>query len=168
MRALWGTLLVCTLTACSAARPHAARGPSSLLVRAWAGKEPRVTERAWSVVHFAGAQVGKRYCWGGTGPSCFDCSGLVQRAWGTAGVRVPRTADQIASELDEVPLSDVRAGDILWWPGHVGLYAGNGWMIEALDTRHGVVRRPAIDPARAVRPWREPKSENGAHAGREP
>jgi cell wall-associated NlpC family hydrolase len=54
--------------------------------------------------------------------------------------------------LPEVPLSDVRAGDILWWPGHVGLYAGNGWVVDALDHRHGVVRRPAADPYRAFRP----------------
>jgi cell wall-associated NlpC family hydrolase len=109
-------------------------------------------------MNFAWAQVGKRYCWGGTGPSCFDCSGLVQTAWATVGVRVPRTADAIASELPEVPLEagQLRAGDILWWPGHVGLYAGNGWVVEALDRRHGVIRR-AISvqrpPHRAFRPW---------------
>jgi cell wall-associated NlpC family hydrolase len=107
---------------------------------------------AVAAIDFAGAQVGKRYCWGGTGPTCFDCSGLVQRAWAAAGVRVPRTADAIASALPEVALEDVRVGDILWWPGHVGLYAGNGWVVEALDHRHGVVRRPATRPHRAFRP----------------
>ena len=112
----------------------------------------RPTGAAAAALDFAGAQVGKRYCWGGTGPTCFDCSGLVQRAWGTAGVRLPRTADDIASELPEVPLDEVRAGDILWWPGHVGLYAGDGWVVEALDRRHGVVRRPATRPHRAFRP----------------
>jgi cell wall-associated NlpC family hydrolase len=50
----------------------------------------------------------------------------------------------------------VRAGDILWWPGHVGIYAGNGWMIDALDSRHGVVVRPAVDPYRAFRPPEPP------------
>jgi cell wall-associated NlpC family hydrolase len=67
-------------------------------------------------------------------------------------VRVPRTSSAIASELPEVPLEDVRAGDILWWPGHVAIYAGSGWEIEALDARDGVVRRPARDPYRAFRP----------------
>jgi hypothetical protein len=113
---------------------------------------------AQTVMDFAWAQVGKRYCWGGTGPSCFDCSGLVQRAWATVGVRLPRTADAIATTLPEVPLevSQLRAGDILWWPGHVGLYAGGGWVVEALDHRHGVIRRaiPAHHPPqRAFRPW---------------
>jgi cell wall-associated NlpC family hydrolase len=68
------------------------------------------------------------------------------------GVRVPRTSAAIAAELPEVPLSDVRAGDILWWPGHVGIYAGNGWLVDALDHTHGVVRRAARDPYRAFRP----------------
>jgi hypothetical protein len=108
--------------------------------------------RQQAVLGFAWAQVGKRYCWGGTGPACFDCSGLVQRAYAAAGIRVPRTADAIATEVPEIRLNEVQAGDILWWPGHVGLYAGNGWVVEALDHRHGVVGRPAKRPDRAFRP----------------
>ncbi|MBV9948523.1 MAG: C40 family peptidase [Myxococcales bacterium] len=133
--------------------PHSANPAGSLLVaRAWAGREPPTTPRAWAAVEFASAQVGKRYCWGGIGLTCFDCSGLVQRAWSSVGVRIPRTADAIADSLAEIRLEEVRAGDILWWPGHVGMYVGNGWMVEALDRRHGVVRRPAVEPERALRP----------------
>ena len=124
----------------------------SLLARTRAGLEPPTSARASAVVSFAAAQIGKPYCWGGTGPGCFDCSGLAQTAWSWAGVLVPRTADRIAESLPEVDLAGVRAGDILWWPGHVGIYAGNGWMIDALDSRHGVVVRPAADPYRAFRP----------------
>jgi cell wall-associated NlpC family hydrolase len=65
---------------------------------------------------------------------------------------VPRTTGDIADALPEVPIDEIRAGDILWWPGHVGIYAGNGWVVDALDSRHGVVRRPASDPYRAFRP----------------
>jgi len=126
--------------------------PQGLIARAWARAEPPASPRALAAVAFASAQVGKPYCWGGTGPGCFDCSGLAQTAWRAVGVRVPRTADAIAETLPAVPLEDVRAGDILWWPGHVGIYAGNGWVVEALDSRHGVVVRPAWTPARAFRP----------------
>jgi len=126
--------------------------PSSLVARAWTGREPMPTPRSWAAVQFAFARIGMRYCWGGTGPSCYDCSGLVQQAWGSVGVRIPRTSEDIARALPEVPLEAVRAGDILWWPGHVGLYAGNGWVVDALDHRHGVVRRAAVDPYRAFRP----------------
>ncbi len=127
-------------------------GASSLVERAWTGREPVPTGQAWAVVQFAWRRVGRPYCWGGTGPSCFDCSGLVQQAWRSVGVRVPRTSDDIARYLPEVPLDQVRAGDILWWPGHVGIYAGSGWVVDALDHRHGVVRRAALGPLRAYRP----------------
>jgi cell wall-associated NlpC family hydrolase len=124
----------------------------ALVARAWEGHEPAPPPAALEVVAFATAQIGKPYCWGGTGPSCFDCSGLAQTAWRRVGARVPRTTGDIADALPEVPIDEIRAGDILWWPGHVGIYAGNGWVVDALDSRHGVVRRPASDPYRAFRP----------------
>ncbi len=127
---------------------------SALVARAQRGEEPPPSPEARLVLAFASAQVGKRYCWGGTGPACFDCSGLVQRAWATAGVRLPHSSGAMASALDEVSPDDVRPGDVLWWPGHVALYAGDGWAIEALDARDGVVRRPAANPYRALRPPR--------------
>jgi peptidoglycan DL-endopeptidase CwlO len=126
---------------------------AALLQRARAGGvEAPPGPAARAVVAFAASQLGRAYCWGGHGPSCFDCSGFVETAWAAAGVRLPRTSSAMVSELDDVPLDDVRAGDILWWPGHVGIYAGDGWAIEALDSRHGVVRRPARNPYRALRP----------------
>jgi len=138
-------------TACSATTSRSL--PRSALVeRAREGREPSAGARAQHVVAFASAQIGHRYCWGGKGPDCFDCSGLVLRAWGSVGVPLPRTAGAMGDALADVPLDDVRAGDILWWPGHVGIYAGDGWSIEALDSRHGVVRRPATNPYRALRP----------------
>ncbi len=151
MRSFAVAASLAALAGCASGPPRTL-APSALIARAWSGREPPTTLRAWSVVRFASAQVGKGYCWGGTGPSCFDCSGLVQRAWATAGVRVPRSADLMPSELNEVRLDEVRAGDVLWWPGHVGIYAGNGWAVEALDSRHGVVRRAAATPYRAFRP----------------
>ncbi|HEY8038684.1 MAG TPA: NlpC/P60 family protein [Polyangiaceae bacterium] len=151
MRDLAAALIALALATAGCAGPRALPA-GALAARARAGGEPPAGPRARAVVAFAASQVGKRYCWGGTGPECFDCSGLVQQAWRSAGVRLPRTSGAIASELSEVPLDEVRPGDILWWPGHVGIYAGNGWTVEALDARHGVVRRPATDPHRAYRP----------------
>ncbi len=147
-------LALAVLTGCASAGRRARS--DILAARAAYGSEPPATAQGWAVVEFARAQVGKRYCWGGAGPTCFDCSGLVTRAWGTAGVRLPHSSEAIASAsafpLDEVALDEVRAGDILWWPGHVAIYAGDGFAIEALDSRDGVVRRAARDPRRAFRP----------------
>jgi cell wall-associated NlpC family hydrolase len=151
MRNLRSLLAGLLLVGCSSATVRAPHTPW-LLARAQAGREPPATERAWDVVAFANDQVGKRYCWGGAGPSCFDCSGLVRTAWAQVGVALPHSSEDLQSAIPEVLLNDVRAGDILWWPGHVALYAGSGVTIEALDSRHGVVRRIARDPRRAFRP----------------
>jgi cell wall-associated NlpC family hydrolase len=85
-------------------------------------------------LHWAEAQAGKPYIYGGTGPAGFDCSGLVMEAWlHGAGVRLPRTSYQIAADLSRlriIPVADARRGDILVWPGasHVELKtrAANG------------------------------------------
>ncbi len=106
-----------------------------------------------TAVAFAQAQVGKPYCRGGEGPRCFDCSGLVQAAWAWAGVQVPRTSDEQARSLDEVPTAALRPGDVVWWPGHVGLYVGGGEIVDARGVRAGVVRRALRHaPARVLRP----------------
>ena len=162
MRKRWLTFVAMALLAMGCGSQASRNLPTSaLVVRANVGGEPWPTERGRAVVEFAAAQIGKPYCWGGTGPGCFDCSGLAETAWSYVGVRVPRTSHDIANALPEVALADVRMGDILWWPGHVGLYAGNGWVIDALDTRHGVVVRPASDPYRAFRPASEPRGPAG-------
>jgi hypothetical protein len=107
---------------------------------------------AATAIAFAEAQLGKRYCWGGTGPRCFDCSGLVQSAWRAAGARLPRTTDAQARALVSVPIWDVRPGDIFWWShGHVGIYVGNGTIIDAYHSGAGVVRRRAPMPERVLR-----------------
>jgi cell wall-associated NlpC family hydrolase len=107
--------------------------------------------RTAAAIGFAQAQVGKRYCWGGTGPDCFDCSGLVQSAWRWGGVKLPRTAGAQGRALIDVPREQVRPGDILWWPTHVGIYVGGGEMIDAYHSRAGVVRRRAALPVRVLR-----------------
>ncbi len=151
MRAALSAALGIVLGGCSAT-PRATF-PTSLIEAGRPGPEALAGGPAERVVRFAAAQIGKRYCWGGIGPECFDCSGLVQQSWRSAGVHLPRTADAIALAEPEVPMGQARTGDVLWWPGHVGIYAGNGWVIDAYDTRHGVVvRRPVVRPRRAFRP----------------
>lgn len=98
--------------------------------------------RANQAVRFAIQQRGKPYIWGGTGPHGFDCSGLVWRAWGKAGVRLPRTAaDQyrgLRKKGKRVRREDLRPGDLIFFHrlGHVGMYVGNDWFVHA--PRRGV------------------------------
>ncbi|MFJ4686465.1 C40 family peptidase [Streptomyces sp. NPDC088789] len=97
-----------------------------------------------SALSFARAQVGDRYVLGAEGPNAWDCSSLVQAAYKKAGVSLPRvTYDQIKKGV-EVPIDDVRPGDLVFYKdlSHVGLYAGNGRVIEAANPGKGVVEGP--------------------------
>jgi NlpC/P60 family protein len=132
---------------CGGAAPRSE--PPRSFVPSW--PEPGTDPASATVIGFAEAQVGKRYCWGGTGPHCFDCSGLVQAAWRSGGVRLPRTAEAQGRVLVDVPLHEIRPGDILWWRHHVGIYVGRGEMIDAYHGRAGVVRRRAVIPDRVLR-----------------
>ncbi|WP_327582386.1 NlpC/P60 family protein [Nonomuraea sp. NBC_00507] len=93
---------------------------------------------ARSALEFAFAQIGKPYQYGGTGPGSFDCSGLTQAAWRTAGVELPRTTyTQWAwGASRRVSLDALEPGDLLFSKGlgHMGMYAGNGKMVHAPQT----------------------------------
>jgi cell wall-associated NlpC family hydrolase len=84
---------------------------------------------------FAKRQLGKPYVWGAEGPNTYDCSGLVQTAWRTVGVRLPRTARQQYASGHKISRSQLRAGDLVFFytqtPRHVGMYVGNGRIIDA-------------------------------------
>ena len=94
-------------------------------------------------VSYAEAQLGKPYLVGGTGPTAFDCSGLVMMAYRSAGVDIPRTSQQQWKDLPHVPANKMLPGDLVFFagsdgtktaPGHVGLVIGKNLMIEAYAT----------------------------------
>jgi len=71
---------------------------------------------------YAVAQAGKSYCWGGDGPSCYDCSGLVYEAYLAAGIQLPRTTYEMLDSplLVQISRSQARRGDLAFFgPGHV-------------------------------------------------
>ncbi len=74
-------------------------------------------------------QAGKWYCYGGSGPGCFDCSGLVMEAFAHAGITLPRTTyDMItSSRLVRIPVSQAKRGDLMFYgPGHAELKTLHG------------------------------------------
>ncbi len=82
----------------------------------------------------ATTQTGKPYLWGGTGPDAWDCSGLVQWAFRSVGIDMPRTTWQQADAGLEVPYGALQPGDIIILNGdasHVGIYAGGGNILNA-------------------------------------
>jgi cell wall-associated NlpC family hydrolase len=116
------------------------------------GAAPLPSPGAFNAVAYAYSRIGAPYCWGGAGPTCFDCSGLTRASWLAGGKSIPRTSNQQGAELPALPLEMAMPGDILWRPGHVGLYVGNGLAIAAIG-RGDVVRfQPARHFVAAVRP----------------
>ncbi|MFD7260972.1 NlpC/P60 family protein [Streptomyces sp. NPDC059874] len=95
---------------------------------------PSDGSRAARAVAFAHGAIGKPYVWGATGPGSFDCSGLTQAAWRSAGVSLPRTTYTQINAGQRVSRDQLAPGDLVFFYSgvtHVGLYIGNGQMIHA-------------------------------------
>jgi len=104
------------------------------------------TTQAGKAIAFAYSQLGCPYVYGGTGPCHmgFDCSGLVQAAWAAAGVQIPRDTYGQWAALPHVPLSSMEPGDLLIYngDGHVAMYVGGGYIIDAPQTGMNVEKIP--------------------------
>lgn len=95
-----------------------------------------------NVVNVAMKHVGKKYVNGATGPNSFDCSGFVGYVYGQTGKSLPRTSGSQWNAATEISWNDLKPGDIIWKPGHIGIYIGNNQIIHAANPKRGVV----VDP----------------------
>ncbi len=86
-------------------------------------------------------QLGKPYEYGGSGPSTFDCSGLTSWAWRAGGKTLSHSSRAQWTETSRVAIDAIQPGDLLFYGSpihHVGLYIGDGQMIEAPETGKNV------------------------------
>jgi hypothetical protein len=108
---------------------------------------------AADAVDIAASLIGRPYVWGAEGPRSFDCSGLTQYVYQEVGVELPRRAIG-QSRVGEPAGRRLQRGDLVFFSTdtrrsevtHVGIYEGDGMMIEA-SKRFGRVRRDSLsDP----------------------
>ena len=116
-------------------------GAGGTTTATYTGPTSTQAERA---VAFAYAQLGKPYQWGATGPGSYDCSGLAQAAWAAAGVAIPRDTYEQWAALPHISSSAIQPGDLLYYDGvgHVAMYVGNGYIIDAPQTGMDVEKIP--------------------------
>jgi len=101
------------------------------------GPAPAPNPGAGRAVEEAKRQIGKPYEWGAEGPDSFDCSGLTMWAWRAGGVSLPHSSKAQYSATRRVSIAEIAPGDLLFYGSpihHVGIYVGNGTMVEASET----------------------------------
>lgn len=99
---------------------------------------PTSSSRGQQAADAAATQLGARYYYGGASPATgFDCSGLTMWSWKQAGVTIPRTATDQYMATTRVTRQELQPGDLVFYGTssasiqHVGIYVGNGYMIDS-------------------------------------
>jgi cell wall-associated NlpC family hydrolase len=116
---------------------------AKILSGGWTGEIPDVdaSGRAAIAVRFEMRRVGKGYSYGAAGPNGYDCSGRRMRAWGMAGVGLPHSSSAQQGSGTRVSESELQPGDLVFYyspVSHVGMYIGNGLIVNALNPGSGV------------------------------
>jgi len=94
-----------------------------------------------SVMRIAARYAGIMYRYGGTTPAGFDCSGYTSYVMRQLGISLPRTSGAQRAAARRVSRSEALPGDLVFMPGHVGIYAGNGQMWDSPRTGKPVSKR---------------------------
>ena len=136
-----------TLSAQMAAKVSKIQGKEDILNSAVYSKALEIYQRTGKYpVHLNGdsigvqalraalTRVGDPYVWGAAGPSAFDCSGLVVWAYAQIGISLQHFTGDLWNEGEHISRSQLQPGDLVFFfadLGHVGIYIGNGMMIDA-------------------------------------
>lgn len=96
-------------------------------------------QKGQEIVNYAKKFIGNPYVYGGTSLTRgADCSGFVMSVYRHYGVSLPHSSYSMRRVGHKVSLNDIQPGDIVCFPGHVGIYAGNGQVVNAINERKGI------------------------------
>lgn len=127
--------------------------------------EPAALRRA--LTDTARLYLGTQYRWGGKTPAGIDCSGLCSMAYLLCGITIWRNAAiREGNPIHEIPLSEMREGDLIYFPGHIAMYLGggeyihstgragdNGVTINSFDPKSPIYRADLPNQIKAVGSW---------------
>lgn len=121
------------------AEAEAAREAEAQAVAAQAQATVDQVASGQAVIDYACQFIGNPYVWGGTSlTNGADCSGFIQSVYQHFGISLPRTSREMRSAGYEVSYENAMPGDIICYEGHVGLYMGDGTIVNAIDEAHGI------------------------------
>jgi cell wall-associated NlpC family hydrolase len=84
-----------------------------------------------AIAEIATRYVGVPYVSGGSTPAGFDCSGFTSYVFAQVGISLPRTSSAQRNVGTVVSRAEARAGDLIWSPGHISIYLGDGMQVDA-------------------------------------
>jgi cell wall-associated NlpC family hydrolase len=90
--------------------------------------------------------VGNPYVWGGNSlTNGVDCSGFVHEVYAHFGISTPRYSQSFKTAGQPVSYNNMKAGDVVVYPGHVAIYIGNGLIVEAQSTKAGITSSRSVN-----------------------
>jgi peptidoglycan DL-endopeptidase CwlO len=108
---------------------------------------PEATNVDTTALRAALTQRGKPYVWGAAGPDSYDCSGLVEWAFAQEGISLPHYTGSLWNSGLHVSRADLEPGDLVFFfadISHVGIYLGNGLMVDAPSAGQNVQVQPVF------------------------
>ncbi len=106
-----------------------------------AAQQANLSATRANIMAVAASYVGTPYRYGGTSPSGFDCSGFTAHVFAQVGVSLPRTSGAQAASAVRISRAEALPGDLVYLPGHVGIYAGDGMLYDSPRTGSTVSKR---------------------------